>query len=254
MNCSHAVIQEVIEHLRHLPELKEAIRAVEDKNNIFFGMDPFEYISKWYTEYLFIIKDISTIQKSDINKVRVANIQCKVLGIAHGTAARGGLEDFLETLGSEGQKRLFVAITQGVNPQSSIFTEAVNDLSHRMTEGHRLAKKGGELSDGASKEADYAIWGHTKGLQPAAMVHFVLCHFLERVFTAQFSRYPDTKVRDMVRQKDTLLAAIGDILLLRNAQEKVNKDIIALWTTSREKGGLQWISKDRVNLFKKQIC
>ena len=122
-----------------------------------------------------------------------------------------------------------------------------------MTEGHELASKGIELYDSASSEADYAIWEYTKGLQPVAMVHFVMCHFLERIFTAQYSNDADLKVREMVKQKDTLLAAMTDVILLRYTQYQRNADMITLWTTTRKDGGLEWMDSDQVRPYRQLL-
>jgi len=242
------ITQKVIIELRHLPELQETIAAIEKETNI-FGLNPYDYIAQQYGRYIEVIKDLSTLSSSDINCIHRANQQCASLHMFKGSAAAGGLDYFLSVLGRDAQKQLYTDIKTGINPDSPIFVESLKDLSDRMTKGHWLAELGSELRDGVSKEADYAIWGHTKGLSPRATIHFVLCHFLERVFTAQFSRYPDPKVRDMVKQKDTLLAAMMDLLLFRNAQQKVDRVIIDLWTKSRKDGGLQWISKDRLNIY-----
>ena len=253
-NCRVAV-QEIVKRLRHLPELLETIHAIENKNLAIeiFGRDSIEYISKWYAAYIDVIKDISAIQSSDINHIHDAHTKFKLLDNAQGSAAPGGVDYFVKMLGLRGQKKLPAAFIDGANPRSPIFFEALKDLSDRMTEGHELASKGIELYDGASSEADYAIWGYTKGLQPVAMVHFVMCHFLERIFTAQYSNDADLKVREMVKQKDTLLAAMTDVILLRYTQYQRNADMITLWTTTRKDGGLEWMDSDQVRPYRQLL-
>jgi hypothetical protein len=85
------------------------------------------------------------------------------------------------------------------------------------------------------------------------MVHFVMCHFLERVFTAHFSQDPDDKIRNLVSQKDTLLAAMGDVIRLRKAQHQVNPLLVQMWELPRSEGGLQWNKASRQEVYDEVI-
>lgn len=238
----------IAESLSHLPELSETLKKLRALEIPELGDSPEQAIAGIYIEYLRTVRDLATLREEDIALIRKANAESTVRGISKNSAAHGGADYFLDTLDLEGRTQLLESVLRASNPESPEFVTGLQDLVSRMTAGHDYAIAGVELVDGASEDVDKAIHGHTKGLQPYAMVHFVLCHFLERVFTAVFSQSERREVQEMVKRKDTLLAAMGDVIRLRKAQGKAYR-ITPMWEHSRAGGGLQWNKKARQDIF-----
>lgn len=242
---------EVSANLAHLPELHEVLDAIypEDAR----AENPLLHVGHIYVGYLRIIKDLSSLEPEEIELIRRANTLSKERGISANSVSHGGADYFLEVLGPKRQMKLFGAVLASADVNSDTFKEAIIDLSSRMTKGHELSLSNALTQDG-DPAADKAIWGHTKGLQPEAMVHFVMAHFLERTFTAHFSQDPDSRVKQLVSQKDTLLAAMGDVIKLRRAQGRANSRITSIWEAGREQGGLGWNKVVRQEIYSEVVA
>ncbi|HKY74041.1 MAG TPA: hypothetical protein VJ246_01870 [Patescibacteria group bacterium] len=255
LETARTAIAKVSANLSHLPELQKTVEIVQGKavEGDAFTENPSRYIRHTYIQYLRIIKDLATLKPEEVELIRTANTRSAERGISTNSASHGGADYFLDILGTEKQQKVLGAVLESANAQSNIFQTALEDLSARMTRGHELAEVGAQISDGASADADFAIWGHTKGLTPEAMVHFVLCHFLERTFTAQFIHDQDEDIRELVSRKDTLLAAMGDVIRLRNAQGVADPYIVTMWEKDRDQGGLKWNRQSRQELYNEVV-
>jgi hypothetical protein len=143
---------------------------------------------------------------------------------------------------------------------SDDFYHAIVDLVVRMGRGHELKEQGRTPKDG-DPEFDQAIFGHTLGLGPDALLHFTMCHFMERIFAASFSKDESLEVRELASQKDMFLNAMGDLIKL-NTTKALFKDesqltkkeqgylrIANIWGKSRVDGGVEWFSDEKKAMF-----
>jgi hypothetical protein len=182
---SRQSVQKVALALSDLPELN----STQDRFHLNHQVVPTEVAYNFgiiFVEYLKIVRDLSCLSETELVYIHQANELSSQRGIGSNSASHGGADYFAKVLGPEKLKQVFNVVQQAGFPNSTDFNNGLSDLTNRMTLGHTLSLQGETLTDGASAQADFAIHGHTKGIQPEAMVHFVMCHFLERVFTAHF--------------------------------------------------------------------
>lgn len=240
--------------LNHLPELKPLFTSFKLGNlREEIGEEPIHYIARTYLGYLGLIKDLATLSDSDIKLVRRINKQCKKQGLSSGSAVNHGADHFLLTIGKSNKHRLLSFAVESSDIKSLVFQDALSDLVGRMTKGHELAEAGVDQTDGVSQKVDWAIYGHTKGLQTRAMIHFLMAHFLERTITQAFKQRLDkknnNKIRKLISPKDFFLQALGDVIRLQKSREEVTEEIYEMWRTPREEGGLGWNKDDQQAVF-----
>jgi len=143
-----------------------------------------------------------------------------------------------------GEQRILELIKQLSNPDLSNPTlkVALEELAEKMALGTKYALIGEDLND-QNPVAANVIYGHTKGLQYPEIIHFLVCHLIVRLFNAVFENDPDEEVRDLTSDKDALINAMGDVILLRSTgyESKYWKELLEIWTIPKGKGGLGWI-------------
>jgi|GEM_PF-1310969 hypothetical protein len=246
-------VDSVKDALGELPELNSTISAIQDHSSFSeeLATTPYGYIEETYIDYLKIVRDLATLSEDEVIQIAKANELCDEKGISS-SAAHGGADRFLNLLGEEGRKKLLRTVWVNQGTETPNFMPALEDLSKRMQKGHDLSVSGEPTQDGDLK-ADKAIWGHTKGLSEKAMIHFVIGHFMERTFAAGYAQDPNSEVRKLASQKDTLLAAMGDVISLRYAQGKVDTTIFDLWESTRENNGLQWNPGKKQEIYNRVV-
>ncbi len=250
-----AVLGQVGAKLFHLPELNETRAVIEQDNNEkkSLGENPSLTIGRAFIDNLRIIKDLATLSEKDLELLALSDQECAKNNIKPPSAAKGGAIHLREILGKDNLKVLLSGVSEMANVDSPIFKEALEDLDRRMTKGHELAVSGKPTVDG-DPEADIAIWGHTKGLKPEAMAHFVTAHLLARTFSARFKNDQDPQVQEIAKDKDIVLASMIDVVMLRNAQGKAPKKIVEIWGKTREEGGLGWNKPERQAIFNEIVA
>lgn len=246
----------VIRELEHLPELAETIDLINNQEEFVqeLGEKPLLYIGKKYLEYLRVIKDLSNLSDSDSEILSKFHERLDSTEHSGNASVNINAVQFLNIVGDEGRNRLLEFVLESADPNSEVFQAALIDLADRMTKAHDMSVKGERLSDGASADADYVIYGFTKGLSKRATIDFVLCHFIERAVTQSLSSFEDESVREMVSHKDYFLDAMTDVLLLKNTQDGSYAEVTDIWSRSREEGGLEWTIDYPVDILKKVIA
>lgn len=227
--------------LSFLPELSGTIKVIKNSgdNNI-LGNTPDKYIEDTIRSYFAVLNKLSKLNSKDIEIVKKADEICLKQNIEFGSASKIDIGKFLSLIGKHDQIIIAPEIIKNFTFKSNYFNHAIEDLSSRMAKGHELALKGLERTDGASPEVDYSIWGFTKGLKPRAMIHFILCHLLERLVVQLFKDTPKIDVRNMIEKKDFFRNALGQTIRLMISDGSANFEISRLWATPRDQGGLQW--------------
>lgn len=186
-----------------------------------------ELISSNAIGYLKIIRDLAHISEEDIATLREFEQR------------RGRRSYILNLIEQAGDKldELAYTLLPYFDRDDENFKAALANLAYMMSNAQILKKKGIEPKDG-NPLADQAIWGYTKIILPEAQMHFVVCHFIERLATVVFQEY------DFVAKKDWLLNAMSELILLNAAKKGYPKDpIFSLWSTPKAEGGLGWIGQ-----------
>lgn len=199
------------------------------------------YIARTYIGYLRMLRDFSRLTPDDVA------VFDRARSLADSESLRAGvkLDRFMQTLGDDGLKSLSHIVRQARKPQSPLFKEALGDLSERMHSAQKL--KMNQLSDETQNElVDHAIWSYRFGLQPEALVHFLMYHMFERTLRAGLRSSDDESIRNMSAPKDFL--PLGDYIALRSAQGD-QTGITRMWQTPRTAGGVGWISEPRQGMY-----
>lgn len=262
LSKTRKVVTEVAANLAHIPVLQKPIDAIykQPGEEETLRNNPILEIGRAYVENLKVIRDMALLSQEEIDLINQTNQLCKQRGLPDVSASEGGADHILKVLGPERTKRLFQGVMESADVTSGVFKAALLDLGERMTLGYDLAASGAKLSDGASQEADKAIWGHAVHLSsdkpeltPRAKIHLTLSHFIARTFTAFFKDDPDPEVQKMIAEKDILLSAMTDVMALKKAQGKPYRIIDDLWGKTRAEGGLGWTKKAREEVYKEVV-
>lgn len=229
----------VVETIGILPEIKSIFSEEGELPNF--------YIGKTYLHYLRLIRDLAQLSPGDKDLVAEANALSKTRGLSSNSVAKGGAANFIDIIGKENQEELLNFVSFAARPDSPVFQAALNDLNDRMTKAQGIPIE--ELSDGKSELTDYVIWGYRKGLKPKAMIHFTMCHFLERIVTQTLLKSNNPKIWELASHKDFFLNALGDIIRLKAAKNEVDPEIYNMWRLPRSEGGLQWNREEKQQVF-----
>ena len=240
---SQHLIREVAEQLSNVPELQYVIEMLNTTYANELGEAPMHYIVRTYIHYLRIIKQLASLSPNDL--AVITQVNQSALSKSEKTVSRGGAEVFVQTLGPQRLQTLLRNITLASDVTSPTFKNAIQDLAKRMVAGHELVASGEKIGDGASADADFAIWGHTTELQTEAMFHLVIAHFLNRMCTQMFANDSDKKLKDLISHKDCLVTALGDVIYLLNAKDKAVPEMVGIWRRPKTQGGLRWNKEEK---------
>lgn len=235
---SRKIIEKVVQQLSVLPELQHAIDVLGTNYSDELGEEPLHYIVRTYLDYLKIIRHLASLSPEECSTIEQVNRETTNSDAKQ--VSRGGAEVFVDTLGPEKLQMLLRNVMKASDISSKTFQNAIVDLTTRMTEGHELATIGKVVGDGVSAKADHAIWGHTKKLQTEAMFHFVINHFLNRLFVSMFAGDNNQQIRDLISHKDCFIIPLGDVIYLENAHDKASPEIVGIWRRPHDEGGLRW--------------
>ncbi len=156
-----------------------------------------------------------------------------------GTASEVSADELLTELG--GNKDVISTLAQSaIDPRSAHFDPALDELKRRMEGGHVLKLSGKQPND-EDPESRKVIWGHTIITNPEALIHFMCCHYLERYFAEALT----DQGSQLARQKDFMLNALIDVVLVDHVGANKYDSIYKRWRSSKDEGGLGWITDDR---------
>lgn len=205
------------------------------------------YIGRTYIGYLKCLKAVATLSDADVQKVieverlidedDAKRAALAGLKVNKGSAAKFSHGEVLRMLNSEKRSELFDLALAGADASSPIFAGAVHECTTRLVRGSELVALGEKPGDD-NPLFDAAYIGHTKGIAPRTMVHFIISHYLTRTFQARYDG--DKKLGALAFDKDAMhgLLSVGIRLLVARGQ--CPPEIVEMWNRTRAEGGLQW--------------
>ena len=222
--------------LSDIPEIRPAIELANS--------DP-GYVADIYAEYVDIIRQLSNLDYAEQDLIQRSWAKLIANGGEIGSASQISAIELLARLSDSQILRPGYEAAKAITPESEQRNAAVSDLATMLEAGHWRAIEGKQLTDG-DPEADVVIWGHTEISDPDALVHFVICHFLERYFARLIvSTSSDPKLP----QKDFFINAMADVILLDHFGLNHYIEIFEMWATPKDQGGLGWLKLDRIDSF-----
>lgn len=221
--------------LENVPELQSALELAT--------VQP-ELVEDIYNGYAALITGMTGLTDTERYSIRAAKAHMLQTDSNFGTASEVSADELLAELG-ERKDVLTELVSSSIDPASPYTAPALDELVKRMEGGHRLKLSGKQPSDG-DEESRKVIWGHTMITDSEALIHFISCHYLERYFavglTAQGSQ--------LAQQKDFMLNALIDAVLVDHNGANKFAVIYDKWQTPKESGGLGWITDDRLASYK----
>lgn len=235
--------------VKDIPELGGALAKIGfDTDSGKVGRERLLYLGQTFISYLRIVKELAQLDSSDLEIIRQANDLARSRGLLHNSTSGGGAEHFLDAFG-EKRNLLVQVVSEASDVNSELFRQAVSDLATRMKKGHEISEMGLETADGASSDADYAIWGHTKPISDDAKIHLTLSHLIGRLVANKFSSDPDPQIRAVAENKDSTIEAMSDVIMLGVAKGSADPQIARVWGNTREDGGLNWNLQSRQEVY-----
>lgn len=205
------------------------------------------YIGRTYIGYLKCLRAVATLSNADVKKIikierlideddakRAAEAG---LEVNKGSAAKFSHGEVLRMLNSKKRSELFDLALAGADASSPIFAGAVHECTTRLVKGSELVAAGEKPGDD-NPLFDAAYSGHTRGIAPRTMVHFIISHYLTRTFQARYDG--DRKLGELAFDKDAMhgLLSVGIRILVARGQ--CPPEIVEMWNRTRAEGGLQW--------------
>lgn len=219
--------------LSAVPEVQSAITLANEHP---------DKAQKIYQEYLEIILQIPLLTTGQLTTIRNArnslNKGNEAISASH-SDSKGLLEATL------GKIDIPQAALRSLDQTSQYFVLAVDELAKRLEGGHAMKVSGKQPVDG-DPESDRVIWGHTKMDNANALLHFVICHYLERYVSEELKGQSIA----IGFEKDYFLNAMTDVLILDYLGSNKYADLMALWMLPKDQGGLGWISIEMVAAYK----
>jgi hypothetical protein len=118
-----------------------------------------------------------------------------------------------------------------------------------VTGGHQLKLRGGQPSDD-DPESRKVIWGHTMISNPEVLVHFMICHYMERYFAVGLADHGS----ELALEKDFMLNALIDVVILDHLNGNRFANIYDIWRRSKDERGLRWINDDRLASYESLVA
>lgn len=249
------VISTVLLSLRKIPEIRSALSYFQNerRQNSSKVEDPIVTISRDYLNSLKFFVDLVHVNTPDLALVDKANEIAAGLDLHRSSAATHGLKDFVSLLhDDERRKHFLMVVSEASNLGSSYLTEAISDLTIRMKDGSDLVRGGVKVSDGADSDprAESAIYGHAKGIMPVALLKFVPDHLYSRLFSALFKDDTNPEIATIAKTKDGIFGAMEELLNLRFAQGKLDKETYLAWTNPKNADGMGWNNPRMQKVYK----
>lgn len=220
--------------LSEVPELQPAFVIVDGNR---------EHARDVYSEYVQLTKQMSQLNDAEIERIKGSQEALRAKDGTVGSASKIGANDILLALGK--RRNLLVELAdQSTNPTSPYYNAAVDVLVGRLEGGHNLKLSGKSPSD-FDPESLKVIWGHTVITGPEALLHFTVCHYLERFMAEGLF----AQGVELARQKDFFINALVDVVILDKINSQNPSPIFDIWVTPKEQGGLGWITQDRLKSY-----
>lgn len=196
-----------------------------------------------FSSYTDLISHMSKLSDSKRHAIQAAKAYMMQSGGSFGTASEVTADEMLTELGSEADRLTSLAEVSS-NTGSLYFTPALNELVSRMEGGHRLKLSGRQPSD-EDVESRKVIWGHTMITDPLALLNFTISHYMERYFAVALTEHGS----QLAQQKDFMLNALIDVVLIDQLGSKRHSEIFKMWSTPKAMGGLGWVTQDRLDSY-----
>jgi hypothetical protein len=213
-------------------QLGDFTRLEETRKN-YKSPERWQEVAHTFFLYRQMLKRLVNISDADLQIMAAVNE-------AKGTKGASGL---LAELGPEKRAQLIKTLNKALDPESPIYTAALEELRAMMQNGQDIFDEEKKPTDGDPR-SDAAIWGFTQ-IGPEhvhTQMHFLVCHFMERFMTQV---YREAGI-PMAGKKDYFLTAITDVLILEHLKNDRFNDVFALWQKPKAEGGLGWISTGRL--------
>jgi hypothetical protein len=240
----------VADKLKKIPELSEVVEAIQSDRKLQsdFTDSTVGYTKVVLYDYLFIIRSLVTLNDDDLVLVGRVNKKRKKIGLDTNPLGHYGIDVFYKNVNKGFRNFFWEILIKSLNFENSLFIKAVEDLSERMSLASRFAMEGITLKDGDPR-ADKVIWGHTRGLQFEATIHFVICHLIDRLTYQIFLKLDNGKFNHILKSKHYLFDPLGDIIFLLTSKKVINPEIAKRWILTRENGGLSWNTQEEQQVF-----
>jgi hypothetical protein len=225
--------------LTNVPELEIGLTYTEK--------DP-EFAADTYLGYVALVSHVAELSEGGRRAIRSAQAWMKKHAGNFGTASEVSADDLVAELGGHATVLRELSVSSA-NPASPYFKPAMAELARRMEGGHRLKEGGGNPGDD-DPESKKVIWGHTMmpHFNPQALTHFMIAHYTERYVAAGLTNQGSK----LAAQKDFLLNALIDVLILDHLAAHRFAGIYEVWRRSKDGGGLGWITDDRLASYEIQ--
>lgn len=226
-------IQTLVRRLEGVPELEPVFTIIRREPGTASGL---------YQSYITLIIRISKLNKTEITAVKDAKQELRKNQGEVGSASKIGAADILFALNGRSGLLAELAI-QSVEAKSPYYQPALDLLAERMLGGHQYKLSGKTPSDKDSATHNI-IWGHTIITNPETLLHFVVCHYLERYFAEALMAHG----LEFALEKDFFINGMIDTVIL-DGLKSAEDPIFQLWLKPKAEGGLGWITADRFASF-----
>lgn len=217
--------------LEDVPELTPAFEYLDA--NPEYGRDT-------YWGYIGLIARMVELSDSEQAAIALGSQRLQESNGEGGSASSVTAVDILTTLGDQRSELSDIAI-RSTDSRSPHYDRTISLLAEKLEGGHQLKLSGKDPSD-SDQDSLKVIWGHTQITGPEALVHFMTCHYLGLFFQQELT----AAGYDFAKQKDFLINAMTDIVILDKDSSKDSEDRFRIWNSAKDSGGLGWISPDRL--------
>lgn len=219
--------------LTNIPELRSALAYIELRPEESFDI---------FDSYLSLVHRMVTLSETELGEVQQASERLSSKSNNSDSTPQVSAIDLLSSLS---HKPVLDEIAKRTTDTASPYMDrAISELTDRMSNAHQLKLSGRRLKDG-DDESDRVIWSQTQIYGSLALVHVMFGHYLERYFALELS----AAGIDVAEQKDFLINALTDVLIIDHLGDKQFSQIYDIWTTPKEKGGLGWIAPSHLDSY-----
>ncbi len=205
-----------------------------------------EFAASVYMGHVALVSHMAEITDDERQIIRAAKESMLNNHGNFGTASEVSADDLLTELGDH-KGILAELAASSADPDSPSYNLAMDELIRRLEDGHQLKLSGKQPSDD-DPESRKVIWGHTIITDPEALVYFMVAHYMERYFADALAK----KGSRLALEKDFLLNALIDVVLVDSLSADTFGAIRKWWSDPKDQGGLGWITNDRVNSYSRE--
>lgn len=249
-NNGDAAIREATDRFSAVPEINAGVFADLDQKLPGESETMLSYVRRTYTTYLKVLRVVGRLTNDELETLKVTEQLVKEDDLkrahkANKPSVKGSASGFdavhaLTIMDEKGRHDWFRLGLQSSEVTSETFVRAMQETAARLQLGSLLSRSGQKQND-ENPSFRYAYFGHTLELLPKAMVHFVISHFVTRVFQSKYEN--DPILGPLARDKDGLhdVLSVGiRIMLARKEEYSEIVELAELWTRRRAEGGVQW--------------